>query len=130
MEENRLTISEVREDFAETLNRVAYRGERIIIHRREKNLAAIIPIEDLMLLEELEDQSDIKAAREALAESDERIPYAEIREGLAANVRDTSDASSAARSRRPAKGRVQTRSKKDSSPGRKSSSSRDKETRR
>jgi hypothetical protein len=47
-------------------------------------------LEDLRLLEELEDQSDIKAAREALAESDERIPYEEIREGWAANVRDKS----------------------------------------
>jgi prevent-host-death family protein len=126
----RVTISEAREDFAETLNRVAYRGERIILHRREKNLAAIISMEDLMLLEELEDQSDIKAAREALAESDERISFDEILKGLASNVQDRSDASSAARLRRPAKGRVQTRSKKDSSPGRKSSPSRDKETRR
>ncbi|MGI9104876.1 MAG: type II toxin-antitoxin system prevent-host-death family antitoxin [Pyrinomonadaceae bacterium] len=109
MTDIRITISKAREDFAETLNRVAYRGERIILHRREKDMVAIISIEDLSLLEELEDRLDIEAAREALAESDERIPYQKVRKEMTANVSDQSDARRATRSHRPAKKRVQAR---------------------
>lgn len=105
----RLTISKAREDFAETINRVAYRGERIVLHRREKDIVAIIPIEDLSVLEELEDKLDIEAAREALAESDERIPYNEIRKELISNVRNSSDQSRSPRPSRATKKRVQAR---------------------
>jgi prevent-host-death family protein len=109
MSDIRITISKAREDFAETLNRVAYRGERIILHRREKDVVAIIPIEDLALLEELEDRLDLEAAHEALAESDERLPYQTVRKEIIADVQDRSDASRATRPQRPAKKRVQTR---------------------
>jgi prevent-host-death family protein len=105
----RLTISEAREDFAETVNRVAYRGERIILHRREKDIVAIVPIEDLAILEEVEDRSDIEAAREALTESDERIPYNLVRKELIGNVRNSTDESRSARPGRSAKKRVQAR---------------------
>jgi prevent-host-death family protein len=105
----RLTISEAREDFAETVNRVAYRGERIVLHRREKDIVAIIPMEDLSFLEELEDKLDVEAAREALAESDERVPYDEARKELISNVRNSADQSRSPRSSRATKKRVQAR---------------------
>jgi prevent-host-death family protein len=106
---DRLNISEAREDFAETVNRVAYRGERIILHRREKDIVAIVPIEDLSLLEEMEDRVDIEAAREALAESDERIPYNQVRKELIGNVQNSPDQSRPTRSSRSTKKRVQAR---------------------
>ena|ERR1700754_3937688 len=105
----RLTISEAREDFAETVNRVAYRGERIILHRREKDIVAIVPIEDLAILEEIEDRFDIEAAREALAESDERVPYNNVRKELTGNVRNSTDESRSTRPGRSAKKRIQAR---------------------
>ena len=75
---------ELRQSLADVLNRAEYRGERIVIHRRGKDAAAIISIEDLKLLERLiedaEDRLDVTAAREALAESSERIPYTKVRE--------------------------------------------------
>jgi prevent-host-death family protein len=64
----RLSASAVREEFSETLNRVAYKGERIVLERRGKDVAALVPIEDLELLEELEDRMDLDAARKALKE--------------------------------------------------------------
>ena len=62
----RIAANEARKDFAEALNRVAYKGERIVVHRRGKNVAALVPIEDLNLLEEIEDRMDLEEARAVL----------------------------------------------------------------
>ncbi len=82
----RVNASEARKEFADTLNRVAFGGEHIVLHRRGKDVAAMISMEALRLLERLleeyEDREDVKAAREALAESDERIPYERVRREL------------------------------------------------
>ena len=75
----RLTASKARDHFADTLNRVAYRGERIVLYRRGKELAAMVPVSDLAALEQLEDRLDVEAAKKALAESSERIPYEQVR---------------------------------------------------
>ena len=78
----RIAASEAREDFAETINQVVYRGERIVLHRRGKNLAAIVPIADLELLESLEDWIDVEAARKALKERGRNIPLKKIKAQL------------------------------------------------
>ena len=65
----RMNTSDVRHEFAEVINRAAYRGERIVLHRRGKDVAAIISLEDLALLERLEDENDLKAAKAALREA-------------------------------------------------------------
>ena len=76
-----LEISEARRELADTINRVAYRKERIVLRRRGKGVVAIIPLEDLARLEELEDRLDVDDAREALAETD-RVPYERARREL------------------------------------------------
>ena len=68
----RVNASEARHEFAEVINRAAYRGERIVLHRRGKDVAAIISLEDLELLERLEDEKDLKAARAALKEAEKK----------------------------------------------------------
>ncbi len=80
----RLNTSEVRSDFSDILNRVAYGGERIVLHRRGKNVAALVPLEDLTLLEKLEDQIDLKEARAALAEAKKKgtIPWKKLKADL------------------------------------------------
>ncbi|MCZ6751725.1 MAG: type II toxin-antitoxin system prevent-host-death family antitoxin [Acidobacteria bacterium] len=80
----RLNASEVRSDFADILNRVAYGGERIVLHRRGKNVAALVPLEDFALLEKLEDNIDLKEARTALAEAKKKgtIPWKKIKADL------------------------------------------------
>ena len=81
-----LSAGKARQDFAETVNRVAYGGERIIVHRRGRNLAALVPLEDLALLEELEDREDAEAARRALANAKAKgempIPWAQAKKKL------------------------------------------------
>jgi prevent-host-death family protein len=76
-----INISEAREDFAQLVNRVAYAHERVRLVRRGRELAAVVPTEDLDLLEALDDELDLAAAREALADPANagRIPWEDIR---------------------------------------------------
>ena len=64
-----LQVGEIRGNMSEAINRVAYGGERLILKRRNKNAAALISMEDLALLEELENRADILSARKALRET-------------------------------------------------------------
>lgn len=77
-----LSATEARDGLGETLNRVAYGKERVVVSRRGKPIAVLVPLEDLALLEQLEDEVDLDAARSALAESEERIPYDDVRREL------------------------------------------------
>jgi prevent-host-death family protein len=76
----RLSIARIRVELAETLNRVFYRGERVVLQRHGKDVAVIVPLEDLMLLEALEDRMDVEAAKAALAEAREKgtIPWEQL----------------------------------------------------
>ena len=64
-----LTVSKAREVFAETVNRVAYTNERVMVERRGKAVAAMVPVEDVELLQFLEDHMDLDDARAAIAEA-------------------------------------------------------------
>lgn len=77
----RMAASQIREHFADTLNRVAYGKERVVLRRRGKDLAAVVPIEDLRTLEELEDRIDLAAARKALKEKG-TIPWSKLKAQL------------------------------------------------
>ena len=48
-----MNATQVRDDFAETINRVSYGKERIAIQRHGKILAAVVSADDLALLERL-----------------------------------------------------------------------------
>lgn len=74
----RLPATKVRQSFSDALNRVAYRGERITLHRRGKDVAALVPIEDLRAIEALEDKVDRAAVKKARRERG-AIPYEQVR---------------------------------------------------
>ena len=84
----RLTASKAREDFADTLNRVAFGKERIVLHRRGKDLVALIPAEELKALERfldsIEDRLDLEDAEAALADprNKKTIPWKQIKRDL------------------------------------------------
>ena len=67
-----VSTAEARARLSELINRAAYGSERVILTRRGKALAAVVPIEDVALLEELEDRADLADAREAIAEAREQ----------------------------------------------------------
>jgi prevent-host-death family protein len=61
-------VHEIRANLADLINRVAYGGERIILERRSKPMLALVSMEDLALIEELENRSDVRAALKARKE--------------------------------------------------------------
>lgn len=64
-----VTTIHAKEEFAELINRVSHNKERIILTRRDKHIAAIIPIEDLTLLQESQNKHDLHDAVESLKEA-------------------------------------------------------------
>jgi prevent-host-death family protein len=82
MAANRIAASKAREKFADVLDEVAVRGERILLERHGKSVAALISAEDLELLEALEDRYDVDLVRRSLADSKERIPWSKVKERL------------------------------------------------
>jgi len=69
-----VSVSEARETFAELVNRAAYGHERVLVARRGRPVAAIVPIEDVEFIERMEDELDLRAALEALADPENAIP--------------------------------------------------------
>lgn len=78
----RMTMTAARRELPEAVNKLVYgNGEPIVLSRRGKDLAAIVPIEDLHLIEELEDRMLSEKAKRALKEKG-RIPWGKIKKDL------------------------------------------------
>jgi prevent-host-death family protein len=79
-----LEATKAKDSFSDTLNRTAYAKERIVLTRHGKPLAALVPLEDLELLEQWEDEADVEAARAAMAEAKEQgtISWEEFKASL------------------------------------------------
>ncbi len=82
----RIPMDKAREDFADTVNRVAYAGARVLVERRGKPMVALVSVSDLELLERLEDEADVRAARRILSDmkrtGEEPIPLAVVAKKL------------------------------------------------
>ena len=76
-----VSIVEARANLADILNRVAYGGERVVLRRRAKDVAAMVPMEDLELLQALEDQTDLRAALKARKEKG-AVPLEKVKKRL------------------------------------------------
>lgn len=79
-----VTTVKARESFSELINRSAYGKERIVLTRRGKEVAAVVPVEDLKLLEELETRLDLESIKQTLAdpENKESIPWDQVKKEL------------------------------------------------
>ena len=78
----RIAASAARLDFADIVNKVAFGGERITLQRHGKDVAAIVPVEDLRLIELLEDKMDLETARAALREKAPSVPWNRLKAQL------------------------------------------------
>jgi hypothetical protein len=65
-----------------TLDRLRL-GQRIVLRKGRKAVAAVVSMEDLKLLEKLDDRLDVAEARKRLADPNEvPLPYERIRKDL------------------------------------------------
>jgi prevent-host-death family protein len=63
-----IPVTQARASFADLVNRVAYKGERIGLTRHGRAVAALVPAEDLERLLRLDAQAATAAAGRALSE--------------------------------------------------------------
>jgi prevent-host-death family protein len=80
----RVSVAEARKDLAEIINRASYAHERTVITRHDSDVAAVISIDELRLLDALiekwEDEADLADAKLALLEArEEFIPWEDIK---------------------------------------------------
>lgn len=78
----RLPASRARDSLAEILNRVAYAGDRVILQRHGKDVAAVVSLEDLERLEAFEDARDLAAAEAALASGEPTVAWEQLKHEL------------------------------------------------
>jgi prevent-host-death family protein len=66
-----IPVSDFKNEIAEVINRVAYAGERVLLQRHGKDVAALVSMKELKILQEIEkmeDEIDLKEALKALKE--------------------------------------------------------------
>ena len=68
-----ISAAEARKHLSEILNRVAYTKERVVLTRHGNQIAAIVPLEDLDLLTQLQSVVESRDVEDALAESDKGV---------------------------------------------------------
>lgn len=79
-----MSAGQAKAHFTEVVNRAAQGKERIMLTRRGKPLAAVIPVEDLEVIEAIEDAVDRDEIRKALKEVKVEgvIPWEEVKRSL------------------------------------------------
>ena len=77
-----ISTADARKQFADIVNKVAYGHESVILTRRGEKIAALVSIEKLELLKQIEDFIDIEDAKESLAEPGKNIPATEFWEQI------------------------------------------------
>ena len=77
-----LTATQLKKEFGTVTGRVEHAGERIVVRRNSRDAFALVPIDDLRLLEALEDKIDILAAKESLADPRPSLDWDEVEKEL------------------------------------------------
>ena len=75
-----MPIGEARKHLADVGRRISRRGERLLVERRGKPLFAMVPVDDVALLERLEDQLDLEAVRAATPSPSK--PWKQVKKAL------------------------------------------------
>lgn len=78
----KISLHHARTHFADLIRRVSSGGETVILTRRDKPVAALVSMEDLELLQDIEDRTDIEDAWKARSEPGPNIPWETLREEL------------------------------------------------
>ena len=80
---SKIAVIDARKELADILNRAAYGKERVVLTRRGKDVAAIVPMDDLNVLEAIEDHMDLTESKKILervrAGSEQLLSLDEVR---------------------------------------------------
>jgi len=79
---NKVTVTELKEDFRKITGRVEVAGERVIVRRNSRDAFALIPIDDLRLLELVEDKLDALLALKSLDDPRPSIPWEDAKKTI------------------------------------------------
>ena len=74
--ERKIPASDARSEFATLINEVAFSKSRTILTRHGRDIAALIPIEDMEIIRRLEDQVDAKKIHDR--KNEPLIPLARV----------------------------------------------------
>lgn len=77
----KMTAVQARDHFSDLVSRAVYQKQETVITRRGKPVAAVVPIEMLALLEELEDRIDAEEADRILENTkpEDWIPWEQVK---------------------------------------------------
>lgn len=64
-----LDVTEARQSFATLISEVGFGHDRVVLCRNGKKIAALVPLDDLELLERLENEAEVTEARRIDANS-------------------------------------------------------------
>ena len=78
----KISLAHAGKHFADIVRRISSGDEPVILTRRNRPVAALVSMEDLKRLREIEDRSDIEDARAARDEPGENIPWETLRKEL------------------------------------------------
>jgi len=79
---NKITTADVRKKLSNIINRVAFGNESFVLTRRGEPVAALVSLNELKLLQDIEDQIDIEDAWKVKKEPGEPIPWEELKKEL------------------------------------------------
>jgi len=83
MDVKTIKSAEARKSFSNLLNESGFGGHRIIVTRKGKAVAALVPIEDLEAIQAMEDQKDSTEANRILSDpTTEYIPWDQAKKDL------------------------------------------------
>jgi PHD/YefM family antitoxin component YafN of YafNO toxin-antitoxin module len=77
-----LSLAELGENLEDTLKGVAGDLRRVLVHHQGKDVAVLVPLEDLALIEEMEDRFDVENAEAAMVEDGKNIKLADLKAEL------------------------------------------------
>lgn len=64
-----INTADAKEEFSELINRVSHNKERIILTRRGKEVAALVPLDDFYILQKEQSKNDLQEAVDSLQEA-------------------------------------------------------------
>ena len=115
-----MSVAEAKNRFSDVLRRAEYRGERVVVSRHGKPVAAIVSTDDLRRLEASDVAADLRDARAALVEAKDAgtVPLEMVLQKYGLDDRLAGPAPGAGRTRRAGRTRASAKRSRKTSTAR------------